>query len=569
MKARACVALLGAQLAVTSAAPSVVANNQNEQQITFALPTAHHPSSSQLVDHSHDLFLRLDSSDASMSQQTVQEAIASLEDEADLLQASQSHFVVRLPRKSTEARHLPHSLEALRDTFTMSTSTNPFENATAHLETDPGDIHSIFHPPEAINSILSMLASDYPALARVVNLGKSYEGRDILGLKISNFEHDHPHSSGGPPCHKRGHHRHSHGHGRHHQRHHRHHHRSGFVKHHWHHTKHAVRSFYYALRSRLGLSVAEEYLHGGHRRHRHPRREWSKKAVRRQKGRHGYPDKLGFLVTGGAHAREWIAPSTVLYMASEILREAASTEVSAKLQRILNVFEITFVPTVNPDGYSYTFTDDRLWKKTRQPVGQDCFGIDINRNFGYHWAQPYRPNPCNEVFPGYRAFDSVESLRIADYVLDEANDVTAYLDVHSFGQQLMFPFSYSCEVQPGDAENLYEAALDTAKAIRSVHGSVFETGSRCEISYTAAGDSLDWTYGAAGVVWSYAAELRDLGVYGFLLPPEEIKTVGQESLAGLLDLAAFVAAKEDGHLESWEERKRKRAMARDEMPPTQ
>lgn len=40
-----------------------------------------------------------------------------------------------------------------------------------------------------------------------------------------------------------------------------------------------------------------------------------------------------------------------------------------------------FLPVVNPDGYEYTHTIDRLWRKNRKGSGT-CSGVDLNRNFG-------------------------------------------------------------------------------------------------------------------------------------------------------------------------------------------
>ena len=36
------------------------------------------------------------------------------------------------------------------------------------------------------------------------------------------------------------------------------------------------------------------------------------------------------------------------------------------------------LPMLNPDGYVYTFTKDRLWSKNRRP-GEICSGVNINR----------------------------------------------------------------------------------------------------------------------------------------------------------------------------------------------
>ena len=39
-------------------------------------------------------------------------------------------------------------------------------------------------------------------------------------------------------------------------------------------------------------------------------------------------------------------------------------------------------PVFNPDGYEFTFTGGRLWRKTRTPTTKpECPGIDANRNW--------------------------------------------------------------------------------------------------------------------------------------------------------------------------------------------
>lgn len=39
------------------------------------------------------------------------------------------------------------------------------------------------------------------------------------------------------------------------------------------------------------------------------------------------------------------------------------------------------VPVLNPDGYEFTHTKDRMWRKNRAHHEGECVGIDLNRNF--------------------------------------------------------------------------------------------------------------------------------------------------------------------------------------------
>ena len=62
----------------------------------------------------------------------------------------------------------------------------------------------------------------------------------------------------------------------------------------------------------------------------------------------------------GIHAREWISPAVVTYMMREL------TENITGQQELVDGLDWYIVPVVNPDGYAYSWSDDRLWRKTRR-----------------------------------------------------------------------------------------------------------------------------------------------------------------------------------------------------------
>lgn len=49
----------------------------------------------------------------------------------------------------------------------------------------------------------------------------------------------------------------------------------------------------------------------------------------------------------------------------------------------------------------------------------------------------------------------------------------------------------------------------------------------------ASGTASDWAFETAGIKYSYTFELPDTGDQGFLLPPERIRPVGEETWAGV------------------------------------
>ena len=89
--------------------------------------------------------------------------------------------------------------------------------------------------------------------------------------------------------------------------------------------------------------------------------------------------------------REWISPATCSYIMHEMV------ENSSKYKILLNSFDVFIMPSMNPDGYEYTRTRDRMWRKTRSSnPGYRCKGTDPNRNWGYNWGlKGASTNPCD------------------------------------------------------------------------------------------------------------------------------------------------------------------------------
>lgn len=65
-------------------------------------------------------------------------------------------------------------------------------------------------------------------------------------------------------------------------------------------------------------------------------------------------------VDGGIHAREWITPAVVTYLLHRLLEDPHADDTD-----LLDNLDWYILPVVNPDGYEYTRTGDRLWRKTR------------------------------------------------------------------------------------------------------------------------------------------------------------------------------------------------------------
>ena len=84
------------------------------------------------------------------------------------------------------------------------------------------------------------------------------------------------------------------------------------------------------------------------------------------------------------HAREWIAAASCRYFIHEVLNAAANPEYEVKVSLPYNASDLRglldfnwyIILDANPDGYDYSHTTDRMWRKNRRKIDNSkCDGV--------------------------------------------------------------------------------------------------------------------------------------------------------------------------------------------------
>ncbi|KAL9959383.1 hypothetical protein ACROYT_G032705 [Oculina patagonica] len=253
--------------------------------------------------------------------------------------------------------------------------------------------------------------------------------------------------------------------------------------------------------------------------------------------------KSVMFINCGIHAREWISISSCVYVARELVMKYPT---DATVKHLVDKLEWIIVPVLNIDGYIYTHTTDRLWRKNRRPDSNStdgCVGTDLNRNFNFRWATvgAHYGQPCSDIYPGERPFSEPEVLHLAKYMYSIRRRIKGYVDFHSYGQLWMSPWGFTRYFPPTYSKH-WAAMTRIVRAIYYTNGTIFRYGPAAIAIYKTSGDATDWVYGVLGVTHSYGVELQPsiFTENGFVLPPSFIEPVGKEVLAGLETLATFI-----------------------------
>ncbi len=250
------------------------------------------------------------------------------------------------------------------------------------------------------------------------------------------------------------------------------------------------------------------------------------------------------------HAREWATHETMLYMAEHLTTQYAT---DPKVKRIVDNSVVWLIPIVNPDGYAFSWTNIRMWRKNRRinpvsnctnnPNTSTCCGVDLNRNYAFNWGfdtQGSSGNACAETYRGPSAASEPETVAIQNLVAQQKFAVS--VSYHSYSQLWLFSWGYTTQATPESFTSMRAMARKLSELVADTHGLTYVHGQSSYTIYRTNGDFNDFAYGQHGVL-SFTPEVRPRtsAEGGFLLPEAQILACAEENLAAALWLMENVA----------------------------
>jgi len=245
-------------------------------------------------------------------------------------------------------------------------------------------------------------------------------------------------------------------------------------------------------------------------------------------------DEPEVLYTALHHAREPNSLSQMIFFLWHLLE---NYDTDPEIKYLLDNTELYFIPCVNPDGYVYNETTNPdgggFWRKNRRANNDGTFGVDLNRNYGFHWGYDNvgsSPVTDSQTYRGPGPFSEPETQAVRAFC--EAHQFQIALNYHTYGNLLIHPWGYSDTLT--DDHDTFTAL---ASAMNRENDFLTGTGTQT-VGYIVNGDSDDWMYGeqtTKNPIFSMTPEVGP-GSFGFWPPQSAIDEFNKSCL--LMNLTA-------------------------------
>jgi murein tripeptide amidase MpaA len=236
-------------------------------------------------------------------------------------------------------------------------------------------------------------------------------------------------------------------------------------------------------------------------------------------------------IEANIHAREWITSAVATHFLHELIVSR-----DANIRDLADSYDWYIFPVTNPDGFAFTHTNNRLWRKTRRPSSILCVGADPNRNWPYQWMNGGASNqPCSDTFAGPNPLSEPSTQSLSRFIESIGPQLEAYISFHSFSQMLLLPYGHTTAHLDNYDEMMTIGRIAISDLARR-YGTRYVVGNVAETIYVATGGSMDWVKNQFKTPITYTYELRDTGTNGFLLPANQIIPTALETEDSLVSI---------------------------------
>jgi len=199
------------------------------------------------------------------------------------------------------------------------------------------------------------------------------------------------------------------------------------------------------------------------------------------------PSDKAVLLMGSAHPIEWHAQEIPLRLAEFLASHTSRLTATCYI-----------LPIFNPDGFAYmrvipvfyaSNRKNRFFPPTEKRPSVYTAGVDLNRNFPYHW-QKTSTDPTHPYYSGPSPLSEPETLAIHQFV--SRTPLHLVISFHSPGKTVQYPWGYTRAPQTNT--HLIQFARWVASTLGQGYRAVQDSA-----NYPKPGCEIDYFYGQQGI----------------------------------------------------------------------
>ncbi|XP_037932176.1 uncharacterized protein LOC119666970 [Teleopsis dalmanni] len=100
------------------------------------------------------------------------------------------------------------------------------------------------------------------------------------------------------------------------------------------------------------------------------------------------------------------------------------------------------------------------WLQQKRVTEKICYGVDLDRNWHYQWGKRgSAKSPCNEFYAGPRAFSEPETKSLSDFLMDNRRQIKLYVSMQAYGQIISFPIKANVSYNSNIMDDLNDVAM--------------------------------------------------------------------------------------------------------------
>ncbi|XP_017030365.1 uncharacterized protein [Drosophila kikkawai] len=180
------------------------------------------------------------------------------------------------------------------------------------------------------------------------------------------------------------------------------------------------------------------------------------------------------------------------------------------------------------------------WLQQKRGTDKVCYGVDLDRNWLYQWGKRGSSKaPCNEFFAGPTPFSEPETKAVSEFLMDYRTQIKLYISLQAYGQVISYPVKANSTFNSERLDDFLDVAMVGTDGLR-------KKGSKSRYKVDASNDLIEQRSGCAdafaayeiGIPFSYTLQLADNGVHGYLLPSSAIEPTARDAfeiISGMMD----------------------------------